>query len=181
MSKYLIIFVFVFTTAVNASGKDKIIQNLNKIENISFNFKQTISEKLESGICTIKYPKKIYCKYDSTKKKILVSNGKALVIKTNKSYHLYQLKSTPLIYLLDKDFLINKIENLNARILDDKFITFKFVENDNEINIFFNKKNNSLVGWQTLDIYQNLSITFISVIKINQKLDKSLFYLPSQT
>ena len=178
---YFIIFYILFFNVSLASPNEEIIQNLKNISNISFNFEQNINGKIEKGNCTIKYPKKIYCKYDSTKKKILVSNGKALVIKTNKSYHLYQLKSTPLIYLLDKDFLINKIENLNARILDDKFITFKFVENDNEINIFFNKKNNSLVGWQTLDIYQNLSITFISVIKINQKLDKSLFYLPSQT
>jgi hypothetical protein len=30
---------------------------------------------------------------------------------------------------------------------------------------FFDKKDLNLIGWQTEDIYQNLSITFISSIK----------------
>ncbi len=72
-----------------ASIKDEIIFNFKKIQNISFNFKQTIDEKSENGSCTIQYPKKIYCKYNNSKKKIIVSNGKSLVIKnqsTNKSF-----------------------------------------------------------------------------------------------
>ena len=109
-----------------------------------------------------------------------MSNGRSLVIKTKKSYYLYPLKKTPLNYILDKDFLIGKIKDLKERNIDDKFINFKFIENDNEINIFFDIKNYSLVGWQTLDIYQSLSITFLSNTIANQNLDKSLFYLPSQ-
>ena len=182
MMKYFftIFFILIFTNSL-ASFNESIIQNLKNIKNLSFNFEQNINGKIEKGICTIQYPKKIYCKYDSAKKKILVSNGKSLVIKTKKSYHIYPLKRTPLIHILDKDFLINKIKNLEKRIIDDKFINFNFIENENEINLFFNKKNNNLVGWQTIDMYQNLSITYISIIAINQKLDKSMFYLPSQT
>ena len=41
-----------------------------------------------------------------------------------------------------------------------------------------NIKNLSLVGWQTEDIYQNLTITFISSIKKNQKIDDEIFILP---
>ena len=51
---------------------------------------------------------------------------------------------------------------LKPREVSDRYINFTILENDNEINIFFNKKNLTLVGWQTQDIYQNLSITFIS-------------------
>ena len=41
-----------------------------------------------------KYPKKIYCKYETRFNKIVVSNGKSLVIKTNKNnqYFRYNLE-----------------------------------------------------------------------------------------
>ena len=56
-----------------------------------------------------------------------------------------------------------------------------FLANKNsEINIFFNKTSYELIGWQTLDIYQNLSITYISKIKKNEKLKTKLFDLPQQ-
>ena len=98
----------------------------------------------------------------------------------NTSYYTYPLKKTPLNLILDKDYLINKINILKERILENKFINFTFTENDNEINIFFDKKNYDLVGWQTLDIYQNLSITFISSLTINNELNNNLFILPKQ-
>ena len=34
-------------------------------------------------------------------------------------------------------------------------------------------------GWQTLDVYQNLSITYLSSIIKNQELNKNIFYLPN--
>jgi outer membrane lipoprotein-sorting protein len=103
-----------------------------------------------------------------------------LVIKTNTSYYIYPLEKTPLNYILDKGYLLKKIKNLKERIVENKFVNYNFIENDNEINIFFNKINHNLIGWQTLDIYQNLSITFLSSITKNQVLDKNLFNLPQQ-
>ena len=148
--------------------------------NLSFNFVQTIDDKNQNGKCIIKYPKKIWCEYDSSNKKIIVSNGKSLVIKTaNKGgYYFYPLNKTPLVFLLDKDYLISKINILELREIDDKYLNFKIFENNNEINIFFDKKNLNLIGWQTEDIYQNLVITFISSVKINQKIDNKIFTLP---
>ena len=81
-------------------------------------------------------------------------------------------------FLLDKEYLISKINTLKPRDLNKKYINFTILENDNEINIFFNKKNLTLVGWQTQDIYQNLSITFISSIEINKKINNKIFILP---
>ena len=49
------------------------------------------------------------------------------------------------------------------------------LENKNLLN-----KNFNLIGWQTVDIYQNLSITYISSIIKNQKFEKNLFKLPKQ-
>mgnify|MGYP001289472653 FL=1 len=181
MKKFLFILLLISPiNEVSASIKKNIIKNLKDTVNISFNFEQNINGKTERGNCIIEYPKKIFCKYNLSNQKILVSNGKSLVIKTITSYYFYPLEKTPLNLILDKEFLINKINILNERIVDDKFINYNFSEDDNEINIFFNKINYDLIGWQTLDIYQNLSITYLSSIIKNKELNKNLFLLPKQ-
>ena len=111
----------------------------------------------------------------------MVSNGKSLVIKNqiNNQYYRYSLKKTPLELILDKDFLINQIKNLEGRDVDVKYINFSIINNNNEINIFFDKKTLNLIGWQTENIYQNLVITYIYEIKYNQKIKKNIFKLPN--
>ena len=181
MKKYYLVFFFLFLNIeVNASIKENIINKLQNIENISFNFEQNINGKIEIGSCSIKYPKKIFCKYKLKNQKILISNGQSVVIKTISSYYRYPIERTPLNFILNKEFLIKKINNIQERIIDEKFINYKFFENENEINIFFDKNNYDLVGWQTIDIYQNLSITFLSSIKKNTNIKKNLFELPKQ-
>ncbi len=181
MKKYYLVFFFLFLNIeVNASIKENIINKLQNIENISFNFEQNINGKIEIGSCSIKYPKKIFCKYKLKNQKILISNGQSVVIKTISSYYRYPIERTPLNFILNKEFLIKKINNIQERIIDEKFINYKFFENENEINIFFDKNNYNLVGWQTIDIYQNLSITFLSSIKKNTNIKKNLFELPKQ-
>ena len=180
MRHLLILILISITNNSFAEIKDQIIKNLNDMTNISFNFEQNINGKIENGNCIIQYPKKIYCNYDLANQKILVSNGNSLVIKTNTSYYLYPLERTPLNLILDKKFLVNKIKKSVERIIDEKFVNYKFIEKDNEINIFFNKESYNLIGWQTLDVYQNLSITYISKIKKNKKLKTKLFNLPQQ-
>ena len=175
--------IVIFTCLLNnaaASIKENIINKFQNIENISFKFEQNINGRIENGDCIIEYPKKIYCKYDLGNQKILVSNGRSLVIKTISSYYLYPLDKTPLYSILNKDFLLNKIKNLEERNIGENFINYKFVVDENEINLFFDKKTFNLIGWQTIDIYQNISITYLSSIKRNQKLDKGLFKLPRQ-
>jgi outer membrane lipoprotein-sorting protein len=179
----IILFIFIlfnFYSNSHASIKEDIISNFEKIQNISFNFKQTINEKTEEGTCTIQYPKKIYCEYNNLKKKIIVSNGKSLVIKnqSNNQYYRYPLKSTPLILILDKSTLIKKMVEIEGKLVDDKYFKFSLDNNNNKINIFFDKKSLNISGWQTEDLYQNLVITFIYNIKKNNKIDEKLFVLP---
>ena len=161
-----------------ASQKKSIIENLKNTNNLFFNFEQNINGKIQNGLCTIEYPKKIFCDYNLSNEKVLVSNGKSLVIKTKSSYYLYPIEKTPLNLILNKDFLIQKIKELNERIIDNKYINFIFKENENEISLFFDKQSFDLIGWQTMDIYQNLSITYLSNINKNQKLNNDLFKLP---
>ena len=179
--KFLIIFfVLNFYSNAFSSTKEKILYKIKLTNNLSFDFIQTIGKTSENGSCIIKYPKKLFCKYRNSSKKIIVSNGRSLVIKhKNKgSYYLYSLDQTPLEFLLDKDYLISKISILEPRYIDNKYINFRIFENNNEINIFFNQQTHDLIGWQIEDIYQNLTITFISLVKTNQEINDAIFILP---
>jgi len=181
MFGYFLIFIFLISTSITqASEKEKIIENLQNTENLNFKFEQNINGKIENGYCTIQYPKKIFCNYIKNNDKILVSNGKSLVIKTKSSFYRYPLKKTPLNLILDKKFLIKKIFNLDKKIVDRSYINYTIIENDNEINVFFNNETFNLIGWQTKDIYQNINVTYLSSIKVNQQIEKDLFKLPTQ-
>ena len=181
MLKYIIVFFFsVLISNGHANNKERIIENLKNTKNLDFNFEQNINGKIENGNCTIKYPKKIFCEYARSNNKTLVSNGKSLVIKTLTSYYRYPLEKTPLNFILDKEFLINKINILEERIVDGSLINYTIKENDIEINVFFNKENYDLIGWQNTDLYQNFNITFLSSIRKNRMLPKNIFKLPMQ-
>ena len=177
---FTIIFFFLSTSISIAEVKKKIVENLKDTKNLDFKFEQNINGKIENGNCTIEYQKKIFCEYARSNNKILVSNGKSLVIKTRTSYYRYPLKKTALNLILDKNFLINKIYDLEERIVDNSLINFTIKEGDNEINIFFDKQTYDLVGWQNTDIYQNFNITFLSSIRKNRVLSKNLFKIPVQ-
>tara|TARA_B100000902_G_C27266927_1_gene894075 strand:- start:57 stop:605 length:549 start_codon:yes stop_codon:yes gene_type:complete len=177
---FLIFFLFFFTFHANAEIKNKIIQNLNNTKNLDFRFEQNINGKIENGNCTIEYPKKIFCEYARSNNKIIVSNGKSLVVKTRTSYYRYSLKDTPLNLILDKNFLIKKIYNLDGRMVDNNLINFTILDKNNELNIFFDNQTYDLIGWQNTDIYQNFNITFISSIRKNRILSKNLFKIPAQ-
>ena len=185
MKSFIIIFCFVFLVKINnsiASTKNNIIQNFNEIVNLSFEFKQNIDEKTEEGNCIIEYPKKIYCEYYN-KKKILVSDGKNLVIQNLNSnqFYIYPIKKTAFNLILDKNFLIDKIKNTKGDIVDNKYFRFKFVEGDYQINIFFDIVSHNIIGWQNVDIYQNLVITYLFNLKKNVQIQKNQFKLPRQT
>ena len=176
----LILIIILFTTQLKANNKQNIINNLKNTKNVNFEFEQNINQKIENGNCIVEYPKKIFCEYSGKNNKILVSNGRSLVIKTKASYYRYPLEKTPLNLILDKDYLINKINNLEERVVDESFINFTIKENDIEINIFFDDRTFNLIGWQTKDIYQNLNITFLSSIKTNEIFSNDLFRIPAQ-
>ena len=181
MLKYFWIF-FLLTSTCYASGeiKSKIVQNLENTKNIDFKFEQNINGKIENGHCTIEYPKKIFCEYARSNNKILVANGKSLVIKTITSYYRYPLDKTPLNLILDKNYLINKINELEGRIVDSNLVNYTIKNKNNEISIFFDNNTYDLIGWQNTDIYQNFNITFLSSIRKNRILSENLFKIPSQ-
>jgi len=174
-----IIFVLIFFYPLNilASSKQLIKNKLEETDNISFEFVQKIGKKIEQGECIISYPKKILCKYDDINNKILVSNGRSLVINSKKikNYLRYKLKDTPLDLILDKKFLLKELNQVEVVRENDETFSFEVTRNNSLLNIFFDKKNYEIKGWTTTDIYQNQVETKLLNIEINIMIDEKLF------
>ena len=176
--KYIIlILIFFYPLNVLASSKEQIKNKLRETDNMSFKFIQKIGKKTEQGKCIILYPKKILCKYDDIYNKILVSNGRSLVINSKKikNYLRYQLKDTPLNLILDKKFLLDKLNQVETVKENKETFSFKIAHNKNLLNIFFDKKNYEIKGWTTTDIYQNQVETKLLNVEINIMIDEKLF------
>ena len=176
---FLTFLIISFFTEAKADNKDRIIERLKNTFNLNFDFEQNINGEIEFGNCTIQYPKKMFCEYDK-KKKIIVSNGKSLIVKAMSSYYRYPLDKTPLNFILDKNFIIDKIYDLKEENINNSLIKFTIKENDQLIEIFFDKDNNNLIGWQTKDIYQNTTITLLNSVQLNQEIDEKIFKAPLQ-
>lgn len=177
MKIILIILFILIQNFANASSKLQIIKNFKEINNIKFNFIQKIGEKTESGSCIVSYPKKIFCEYDDLYKKILVSNGRSLVINSNKNnqYFRYALDKTPLNFILDKEFLIEKMNESYEKKNDIRIYSLNLKYENNLITIYFNKNDFNLMGWETTDVYQNKVETLISNIEKNIDIDLNIF------
>ena len=176
--KYLIfILIFFYPLNIFASSKQLIKDKLEETENISFKFIQKIGKKTEQGDCIISYPKKILCKYDDIYNKILVSNGRSLVINSKKitNYLRYQLKDTPLNLILDKKFLLDKLDQVETIKENNETFSFKIVHNNNLLNIFFDKISYEIKGWTTTDIYLNKVETKLSNIETNIMINERIF------
>ena len=180
MPKFLIlIFLISIFNEANADNKDYIIKKLKNTSNLNFDFEQNINGKIEFGNCTIQYPKKMFCDYDK-KNKVIVSNGKSLVIKSTSSYYRYPLDKTPLYFILDKNFLLKKIYEVDEEIINNSLVKFTIKENNQSIEIFFDINDYKLIGWQTKDIYQNTAVTLLYSVKSNQIVDQKIFKAPLQ-
>ena len=174
-----IIFILIFFYPINifASSKELIKSKLNETDNISFKFIQKIGKKTEKGDCIISYPKKILCKYDDIYNKIIVSNGRSLVINSQKitNYLRYQLKDTPLNLILNKKFLLDKLDQVETIKENDETFSFEIVHNNNLLNIFFDKISYEIKGWTTTDIYLNKVETKLSNVETNIMIDERIF------
>ena len=176
--KYLIfILIFFYPLNIFASSKELIKNKLEETDNISFKFIQKVGGKTEQGECIISYPKKIFCKYDDIYNKVLVSNGQSLLINSKKikNYLRYQLKNTPLDLILDKKFLLGKLDQVETIKENDETFSFKIAHNNNLLNIFFDKISYEIKGWTTTDIYLNKVETKLSNVETNIMINERIF------
>ena len=178
---YIFFFFFLINlNSANASPNIEIANNFKKINSLKFSFVQKVdNNNSEKGECIILYPKKIFCSYDDIYNKILVSNGKSLIINSDKitNYFRYPLSQTPLNLILDKKFIISKIYELKEDLNYPFFYVFNVNYKNVSIKVFFDKKNLDLIGWETKDIYQNIIQTFISDVQKNITVDNKIFII----
>ena len=182
--KKLILFFFILSTShAYSTIKSQIVSNLISTNSLKFRFEQKISKKIETGECIIYYPKKIFCEYDDFYKKVLVSNGKSLLINSNKNdqYYRYSLDKTPLNLILDKEFIISKINDLNKETKINELYKFKLDYENLNIVVYFDDKTLNLVGWTTIDIYQNKVETKLSAVETNVFVDEKIFDIRNYT
>ena len=173
---YLLIFFFLKTNAYS-DVTQQIIGNLEKAKNYYFRFSQQINQNKETGNCILVFDRKINCEYDNSGK-ILVSDGKNLIIKNRNSEipNFYKLENTSFYKILDKSYLIDEL--IAAKVKNEYGKLFVNLNYQNvDIKIFFNKEKFYLDGWETRDVYNNYVFTEIKVYKINAIVDEKIFDL----
>jgi len=182
LSKITIIYLFTIATSF-ADLQKNIINKLILTKTISFDFQQKVEEKEEEGICFIKYPLLMKCKYKNTKGKILISNGKSIAIikKKYKKIYRYPIESTPLFIILNKDKVLNLIRNTQPSKMNSNTIEFEFTDKKlNRLIILFNSKTLEFKGWKTVDAYSNNVSFIISNTKTNNQIVDSFFIIPKE-
>ena len=179
----LIIFFFLFSTNYSqASFQEQLINKYKTINTLSFDFTQIIGDKVELGNCYIKYPLLMKCEYPK-KKKSIITNGKkfAIVKRRYKKIYYYPLKKTPLFYLLNKENILNLIQNYEPTLINSNIIKYEYTDvNSNKINILFNKNSLDLSGWKTIDAYSNEVSFLIKNIKTNILIKNKIFRIPEE-
>ena len=174
-------FYLLFTNSV-AADKSKIINKLNSLDNIQFNFTQKTNERVEKGKCILAFPSKLKCEYEDKDQKELIVNKSMMAI-TQKRYGktlFYPLSKSMFINILSKNDLIKIISESNIIIND--YINAMFIDKNNyKTLIRFDKKTFLLAGWVSSDQYNNRIIFEIKISSINQTLNDKIFALPSKS
>tara|TARA_B100000029_G_scaffold149123_1_gene144404 strand:- start:322 stop:888 length:567 start_codon:yes stop_codon:yes gene_type:complete len=176
---FLIISFFNITSLI-ANEKLKIIENINNIETLKFNFVQISFDNKENGICFLKRPHFLKCIYEDKNQKELIVNRRNLVIyhkKYNKTYY-YPVSKSYFVDILDKkkfkSLILDGDLSLNEEIFEIKYSA----ENKGEIIFFFDKENFNLSGWEITDLNGNHTNFKIKNLNKNQDLDNKLFSIP---
>ena len=173
-------FYLLFTNSV-AADKSKIINKLNSLDNIQFNFTQKTNERVEKGKCVLAFPNKLKCIYEDKNKKELIVNKKMMAI-TQKRYEktlFYPLSKSNFINILSKNELIKIINGSN--ITTDDYLNIVLINEQNSKTLIrFNKNDFLLAGWVSLDQYNNKVIFEIEIYSINEMIDDKIFSLPSR-
>ena len=178
--KFFKLFLIFFFLPANlfANEKDQIINQLNNLNSLEFTFNQLINDKTEKGSCLLEFPGKLKCDYFDDKEKELIINNKRLAItqkRYNKTYH-YPISKSPFLNILYKDKL-SEIIKLGKIEIQDKNIKLSYSD-ENQIYIFFDKKNLNLTGWEITDQYNNIINFSLNIVAKNYIYKKKTFEIP---
>ena len=159
---YIVLTMLIFFCANSrGSEKDRIIENLKKINSIKFNFTQITNDLIENGNCLIVYPKKMRCVYEEDKEIIINDDYLFLINKREDKNYNYNIKDTPLGIILDKDNIIeklSKVEKFNK--IDKNIIAIIDLNSQESIEIYFSSKEMNIVGWKIKN-YDKSTLEFL--------------------
>ena len=179
-----ILFIYLFSVNVSLADLQKnLINKLTATKTLSFDFKQKISNKEETGNCFIKYPLLMKCNYQNLKQKTIISNGKtvAVIKKKYKKIYYYPIKSTPLFFILKKENIINLIRKNRPTKKNSTLIEFEFIDKKkNKVKILFDENSLEFRGWETKDAYSNNVSFIINNLKTNNKIIDDFFKIPRE-
>ena len=178
----IIFFQLFFINYSQADVQEKLLKKYKTINTLHFDFTQNIGDKVEFGDCYIKYPLLMKCYYPK-KKKSIISNGKRFVIvkKRYKKIYQYPLKKTPLFHILNKENILNIIQNYEPTNMNNDIIEYELTDtNSNNINIFFDKNSLLLSGWKTIDAYSNEVNFLIKNVETNIFVENKIFKIPKE-
>jgi outer membrane lipoprotein-sorting protein len=172
--------LLLFCNQLNASEKNKIIENLKKINSLQFNFTQLSSDGQENGSCILIYPKKMRCIYEDQKKEVIIKDDYLYLInkEENKNYN-YSIRDTPLGVILDKEGLIEKLSNIEKFNVTNNFIIATVdISSTESVDIYFEPKNFTILGWRIKN-YEKSTLEFMMKnIKVNINSDEK-FQIPN--
>ena len=183
---FLLNIFFIYLSSVSVSSADlqkNLINKLTATKTLSFDFKQKISDKEETGNCFIKYPLLMKCNYQNLKQKTIISNGKtvAIIKKKYKKIYYYPIKATPLFFILKKEKIINLIRKNKPTKINSSLIEFEFIDKKtNRIKILFDKNSLEFKGWETKDSYSNNVSFIINNLKTNNQIIDDFFKIPKE-
>ena len=179
-----IFFIYLFSVNVSLADLQKdLINKLTATKTLSFDFKQKISDKEETGNCFIKYPLLMKCNYQNLKQKTIISNGKtvAVIKKKYKKIYYYPIKATPLFFILKKENIINLIRKNRPTKKNSTLIEFEFFDKKkNRVKILFDENSLEFKGWETKDAYSNNVSFIINNLKTNNKIIDDFFKIPRE-
>ena len=177
------LILLIFTNNCLADLQKDLINKLTATKTLSFNFKQIIEEKEETGKCFIKYPMLMKCDYQNLKQKSIISNGRtvAIIKKKYKKIYLYPIGKTQLSTILKKEKILALIRNSKPSITKTNTIKYEFIDKkSNKLQMYFDKNSLELKGWETTDAYSNNVIFEINNIKVNEIIDDEFFTIPKE-
>ncbi len=175
-----ILFFLFFNLSLNASDKIEIINNLNTIKTLKFDFIQKSFDK-EEGVCYLKRPHFLKCSYEDKNEKELIINKRFLIIhhkRYNKIYN-YPLSKSYFLEILNtekfSEIIMKGKININRDFLEIKYLD----EKKGEIIFYFNR-NHDLIGWRLLDINNNITVFEINNQSKNIEIKKGFFSIPEE-
>jgi outer membrane lipoprotein-sorting protein len=150
------------------------------IDNITFDFKQTINNKEDIGTCILVFDNKLSCDYKDSMQKRILTNGKTLIVQHRRydKIYFFPISKSPYIKILNKNNLISLVKESNYQLNKDIELTH-VGSNKEKIIVYFNRDSYNLAGWRVVDQLQNTINFSIKIKYTNTNINPKIFRIPS--